>query len=135
MRSAVKCGQSVPSLASLRIRKRITDGRHGNGSMTILIPCLLFFYKESPALLHQRPRKEVSIAKHGRPGNLMIDQANRVCCLYRGIASQGYFQCADQLSACRLLNASADIALRRCPCRCRCQQNPTSSARPLRSSL
>ena len=40
--------------------------------MTILIPCLLFFYKESPALLHQRPRKEVSIAKHGRPGNLMI---------------------------------------------------------------
>ena len=59
MRSAARCGQSARSPASLRIRKRITERRHGNGSMTIHIPCLLFFLKESPALLHARPRKEI----------------------------------------------------------------------------
>ena len=44
------------SPASLRIRKRIADRRHGNGSMTIQILCLLFFHKERHALLHAGPR-------------------------------------------------------------------------------
>ena len=46
-----------------KTRKWINDDSHSVSSV---------FYKESPALLHQRPRKEVSIAKHGSPGNLMM---------------------------------------------------------------